>query len=65
MPGLSRLYDEQNNLVAIMCPICFEHNEPVSARAGGRLSTDNGDTYDVCVDCATREYLIFANMMGA
>lgn len=65
MSGFSRLQDEQNNLVAIMCPICFEYNEPVPARAGGRLSTIDGEVYDVCVDCATKEYLYLANLMGA
>lgn len=65
MAGLSRLYDDKNSLVAVLCPICFDYNEPVSAREGGRLSTENGDTYDVCVDCAAKEYLIAAFVMGA
>ena len=51
----------------IMCPLCFEANPLTSAREGGRLSTtDNGKTvWDVCVECAAKEWLYFANLMGA
>lgn len=63
--GFDRFYDEKNELVGVMCPACFTVNEPVSAREGGKLSTKNGDTYDICILCTSNEWLIFAAMMGA
>lgn len=65
MISLSRGFDGQGKLIWVLCPICFEANEPVSARTGGMLSTIDGDVTDVCVDCNAKEYLVLAAMMGA
>lgn len=62
--SLSRGLDEHGE-PWIMCPLCFEVNALVSAREGGRLSTDGQYMSDVCVDCAAKEYLYGANLMGA
>lgn len=63
--GFDRFYDEKNTLVGVMCPSCFNVNDPVPAREGGKLSTKNGDVYDICISCTSNEWLIFAAMMGA
>lgn len=50
----------------VMCPLCFGCNFVESARAGGMLSTtEDGMMSDVCVDCNAKEWLYFANLMGA
>lgn len=51
----------------VMCPLCFDVFDVVSARDGGMLSTvDNGTRMsDVCVNCAAREVYQFAIRMGA
>lgn len=56
--------DEDGN-AWIMCPLCFEANGLISARDGGRLSTEGQHMSDICVDCAATDWLYFANMMGA
>lgn len=63
--GFSRYYDDEGDMTLVMCPLCFHLNEPVPARAGGMLSTVNGDAFDVCVNCSAKEYLWYANVMGA
>ena len=65
MNEFSRGYDEQGNLVCVMCCLCFECFEPVAALNGGMFITEDGDTVDICVDCKAREFLVFAAMMGA
>lgn len=62
----SRVYDPDGNLTHVMCPLCFGVNEVRSARDGGYLSTDteSGMMSDVCVECAAKEWLWFANVMG-
>jgi len=66
MISFSRGIDPRTGEPFIMCPICFESNDLISARAGGRLSTnEDGSMSDVCVTCATKEYLRMAAAMGA
>lgn len=65
--SFSRFYDAEGRLEKVLCPLCFEVNDIVSARAGGCLSTDteSGKMSDVCVECAAKEWLYFAAVMGA
>lgn len=53
---MSRQIDD-NGVAWVMCPLCFEMHEAVSAREGGSLSTIDGDVYDVCVRCNALEFL--------
>lgn len=64
--SLSRGIDPATGKGWILCPLCFDTNDLISAREGGRLSTDeDGTMSDVCVDCDATEYLYEANLMNA